>query len=1019
MWIKKRAWVLGVAMILGVATSLMAGTTGKIVGRVVDADTKEGLPGANVVIEGTHMGTATDMDGYYVILNVPPGTYTIKASMLGYQSMVVKGVVVEADRTTEVNFRLKPTVIKEKEIVVVAKAPVIKKDLTASVNIVSSKEVQTLPVSDVSQVVTQQAGIISRGGLHVRGGRAGEAVYVVDGVEVRDPYSNYTTAGIPLLSMEETSVSRGGFDVDQGTVASGVFNVITKEGGPKYEFTTLYQTGDFSWLGDKAYAVLDANVGDPYYDLLVHKRVDLSDPVGRHKAQPHHFEFALGGPVLPTSRKGAKFFVSGYFNRDKGRFPVSADPEWNNWEERYQWKLSIPASNFKFFTSGFLNRGMSKGYSPYWRLALDHMSQFRYKRTQFILGMNYLFSSKTYLELRAGVFEQKFTDQDFEDVDFDGIDDFSDRDWDGYVEVDMDYFKDSLGNTINLDSLLSVIPVDSFYYEETGHWYETGDGWVELPLHWWSPYLAGLYPSVGSGPEWWSDNPEYSPNRYQWGRRSRVDIVVGWVGDSIFIGTKLAGDTLVSLDKKDTVAIDSIYVKIGNQYLNDLHTWERGQWYAGLSKSYTFTGRFTSQVTKVHEILAGFEYKRFEVERYGADYASGGNFYYTFVEVPFIKWFEEHPSNPWQMAFYLRDKIESEGMIAKIGFRVDYLNTGGWYPADSLDPFEFDPVTGWGFLKNPQRAKPKWHISPRIGVSHPISERDVLHFTYGHYFQLPQLSQVLANYVFSGAFPIIGNPNVKPEKQIAYELGVKHAFTNNIVLDVTAYYKDIKNWVRAKMIYLPGGGGGRNYTTYVNEDYGDVRGIEFDFNKRPGGALLPYFGFRINYTFQVAKGSFSTPGQAYNWAWRGYPMPDQEHPLDWDQRHTLQITLSLVSPDKNHPLFGISDWGISLIHHYGSGYPYTPPIRTPREAMELINSKRLPPTYSTDMRFYKNFRFGPVYMRGFVDIYNIFNNKQLTGFDNVEWYEQFHDPEGEVKNPTVWSSRRTTRIGIEIQIKEQ
>ncbi|RKY98422.1 MAG: hypothetical protein DRQ10_07435, partial [Candidatus Hydrothermota bacterium] len=971
-------WVMGVALMFGLATTLMAGTTGKIAGRVIDADTKEGLPGANVVIEGTKIGTATDLDGYFVILNVPPGTYNVKASMLGYQPVVIKGVRVEADRTTEVNFKLKQTAIVQKEVVVVAKAPVIKKDLTASVNIVKGEDIQTLPIADVSQVVTQQAGVIERGGLHIRGGRAGESVYVVDGVEVRDPYGGATQAAIPLLAMEETEISKGGFDVDQGTASSGAINVITKEGGPRYEAAIYFRTGDFSFLGDKLQAVMDANAGDPYYHLL--KDIDagkvtirnedeladyLSDPKGKHKEQPKHFEFAIGGPLLPTQRKGIRFFISGYYDVSKGRFPLSEDPDWNNWEKRFQWKLSVPAANFKFFTSGFVMKTQSKSYSSEWRLALDQLSRFNQDLKQIILGVNYLFGTKAYLELRGGFYDNEFLYNVPEDADEDGVDDFADRDYDGYIEVDYDYFIDMNGDTVDIRALYGDI-------------LDVGDGWVELPLHWWDYELIRLYPTVASGPSWWSEDPNDFPNTYNWGHKTRKDLIVVVIDTTtgrLAYGEQGEGNTVITLTG-DTLAYQKLLLKLGNQYIADAHTWPRDQWYYGHSKTYTLTGRFMGQVAKAHELLVGFEYKRHKIIRYGADYASGGNFYFTFVNVPFVetkgeKWFETHPTNPYSFAAYIRDKIEIEGMVAKVGVRYDYLNSDGWVPGDPNDPFDFDPATNWGFIKNPVKAKPKWHLSPRIGVSHPISERDVLHFTYGHYYQIPPLSYMIRDYVFSGAFPIMGNPDLKPEKQIAYELGVKHAFTPNIVLGVTAYYKDIKGWSRIKMIYLPSG---RNYSTYVNEDYGDVRGIEFDFQKRPGGAMLPFLGISVAYTYQIAKGSFSSPRDAYHWAWSGYPMPDKEHPLDWDQRHNLLINVSVISP-KGKPLLGIDDWGFTIQYSYGSGYPYTPPIRTQREAIELINSKRLPSTQNTNLRFYKNFAFGPVAVRTFLDIYNLFNRK--------------------------------------------
>lgn len=1011
-------------LFLGIVGLAVAGTTGKIAGRITDAKTGEPLPGANIEIVGTRMGAAADFDGYYVILNVPPGTYTLKASYLGYQTVVIKDVKVDVDRTTEINFALKPAALVTKEIVVTAKEEIIKKDLTSSVDIVKSEDVANLPVTQISQVVTQQAGVIERGGLHIRGGRPDEVVYVVDGVEIRDPYTNYTFAGVPLLSMSETSVNKGGFDVDQGTVSSGAINIVTKEGGPKYEFNLLFSSGDLSFLGEDLYSFFDANVGDPYYDFVVGKNTDLTSKKNRHRSKPRTVQFNLGGPFIPTMRKGPKFFISGEFGSDQGRFPISLDPKWRNWHENYQWKVTLPFPSVKLFTSGFYYKAWSKSYSPNWRFALDNRRTFDERRLQLIGGINYVVSPRAYTEFRVGYFARKLRNNIYEDVDHDGIDDFEDRDKDGFVEIDIDYFVDSLGNLVNIDSLYPGATIEG--------------EWVELPYYWWEEEIQSLYPSFGSGPPWWYRDTTGTPNTWGWGRRDRTDIAVLLLqnGDTVIITSQGAFYYPFEYPLTpypvplDSLAVADTLLKLGNQYMPNDHTFERAGWYYGESGFLTATWKLTWQVTKSHEILAGMEYKKIHIVRYGADYASGGNVYLTLLNPPikkrsedpwnFIDWFNEHPIKPWIFAAYLRDKIEIEGMVAKVGMRFDYYDPSGYSISDTSDPFEYDPM--WGphirMVKNPKKAEKRWYFSPRIGVSHPISERDVLHFTYGHYFQIPPFYQIIRDYVFSGAFPIIGNANVKPEKTISYELGVKHAFTTNIVTDITAFYKDIKDWSRLKMFFY--GVTGANYSTYVNEDWGSVRGVEFTFEKRPGGAFLAPLSLRLSYTFQVAKGSFSGPRNAYEWMWRGYPLPNKESPLDWDQRHRLYLTLAVDFP-KGKRLFnlkGLDDLGFSFQYFYGSGYPYTPPIRTPRDAIEKINSERLPSHHDASMRIYKRFAVGPLRMRFFMDIHNVFNRKDLSSFNDVNWYTQFGDPEGEVKDPTVYYPRRNTTIGFELKLKE-
>ena len=165
------------AHLVGFYALSWAGTTGKIVGYVTDADSGEPLPGANVIIEGTTMGAATDLEGYYIILNVPPGIYTLVASMIGYQRMRIENVRVSINFTSKVNFQLKSTVLEvSEEITVVAERPVIRKDLTSTLSTVSGNDIAQMPVEKFEEVLELQAGVIqgSGGEIHVRGGRASE-----------------------------------------------------------------------------------------------------------------------------------------------------------------------------------------------------------------------------------------------------------------------------------------------------------------------------------------------------------------------------------------------------------------------------------------------------------------------------------------------------------------------------------------------------------------------------------------------------------------------------------------------------------------------------------------------------------------------------------------------------------------------------------------------------------------------------------------------------------------------------
>jgi len=168
----RRCAVCALALSFPVAMA-WAGTTGKIAGKVVDAQTKEGIPSVNVVVVGTSLGGASDIEGAYFILNIPPGTYQVKASAVGYTAVVTGNVQVTADQTTRVQFTLQSQSVEMGEVVVAATRPIVQRDLTSTVASVGSDQLAKLPLEDVNAVVNLQAGVVDG---HFRGGpgRRGE-----------------------------------------------------------------------------------------------------------------------------------------------------------------------------------------------------------------------------------------------------------------------------------------------------------------------------------------------------------------------------------------------------------------------------------------------------------------------------------------------------------------------------------------------------------------------------------------------------------------------------------------------------------------------------------------------------------------------------------------------------------------------------------------------------------------------------------------------------------------------------
>jgi hypothetical protein len=224
-------------------------SNGKIAGRVVEKENGSPAVGVNVILIDTYLGAATDENGRFTILNIPPGTYSIRVDAIGFATITMKDVRVTTSQTTELSFTLEEAVIEGQEITVIAERPLVQKDLTASQRVTTAKEIEDMPVESFLGVLTTHAGVnqSAGGALHVRGGRSNEVGYYIDGVSVSNPfYTNSLAVSVSNKALEEMKLVSGAFNAEYGNAMSGVVNVTIKEGGKNYDGSLSYYTGDYS-----------------------------------------------------------------------------------------------------------------------------------------------------------------------------------------------------------------------------------------------------------------------------------------------------------------------------------------------------------------------------------------------------------------------------------------------------------------------------------------------------------------------------------------------------------------------------------------------------------------------------------------------------------------------------------------------------------------------------------------------------------------------------------------------------
>jgi len=203
------------------------------------------------------------------------------------------------------------------------------------------------------------------------------------------------------------------------------------------------------------------------------------------------------------------------------------------------------------------------------------------------------------------------------------------------------------------------------------------------------------------------------------------------------------------------------------------------------------------------------------------------------------------------------------------------------------------------------------------------------------------------------------NPGLKSERTVAYEFGVKQQLSIDIALDVTTYYKDVRNLIGTEIFDI---GNGNKYSQFVNRDYGNVKGIIVSLEKRHTSG----FSATLDYTFQIAKGNASDPNSVFLDNQTDPPLESQKQlaPLDWDRRHSLNITATIGSP---------TDFTVTLVGRLASGLPYTPAFQNQRTG--LLNSDKRPMTVNLDLYASKYLTVFGYSLSVFTKVYNVFDTK--------------------------------------------
>ena len=1021
------ACILIIPLILSISSSAAFTQTGRVTGKVVDAKSGQPLPYANVVLVGTTMGGMTLTDGTFTIVGVPVGSYSVKAMMMGYTANEKLNVRVDAGSVVEVDFTLEETIVgKTQEIVVEAELPQI--DVTESdvSHRVSSDELEELPVDDVAEAIALKSGIVKTGDeLHVRGGRSGEVQFQIDGVPVDDPLGAGSIS-VGLLGTDQSEVITGGMDAEYGNAQSAIINVSTREGGKTFEGQIRYMTDDFG-RKDKTYTNYD--------------RISLG----------------FGGP---TFTRNLTYYISGEATfTDTENWTIARKNEqtllgdWLKYSDRLHesynvqgklaWKIN---PRLKLVGEAIYTHSIRDYYRNNWNIDgyVRKIYRFLALRPSRDVQAENARSFGSYLSVYHGPWiERELPRRET----YPGTEEARRQ----CIYPIIVFAKVRDPNDPSKPA--QIIRYDNFYARIVHN--TKGD---EVEVIW----DEAIINQSGERERFESrllfegfQNPESQFSHF------RDDSSYVYFNSAERTATMKSKNLHLNLALNHNISDDLLYTinlsrvrynrlltvngKEPHEYLTagmpvvmpsgsfEFNGASDAQWYTDPDYPYFVTcydyPRYSHSVSTAYVLKADLTSDKWENHRFktgvqliyndlneelrnypGLEHLIEGGGRVQGLNVNMF-----HNFNP-EGSYYVQDKWQYQGMVVNGGVRVDFFSPGNNTEIEVVSS-EIDPHV----------EKYKFQISPRLGFAFPITDRDKFHFHYGRFTQWPGrdfmfMSQDMI--IWGGA---IGNPDLDEELTVSYQAGVSHQFSEMVAGHFVVFTKDIFGLLSSTRVTDEELGiqGHR----FVNRTYASSRGLEVSIQKR----LSHIVGGEISYTYSYADGVASDA--YFGVTAEGLThLPTQELPLDWDQRHTLNLTISLQVEDK---------WGATVIYSYGSGLPWTPYDRWARRQDPLWeNSKRLPETHVINLQGRKKFNVFGQGLTLFFEGRNLLDEDILLPdmVAPVAWpqmvdarmdggsyltetgeyggaYMQDIDDDGidefvPVNDPTIWNTHRLWRIGF-------
>ena len=942
-----------VAVGIGAASLHAQASTGKIEGRVRD---QAGAPlqSAQVVVEGTAFSALTNAQGYYFINNIPAGTITLVSRFVGYKGTRVAGLKVPSGQTITQDIQLESSpVVLDVVTTVAATNELVPRDEVTTKQRITGDFSERLPVDRIDQVLRLQPGVTvdNNNVLSIRGGRPDEAATYIDGVPVQQGNRGGgqltitgSTVVVGVNAFEDASVTTGSSSAEFGNAQSGIISISTRTGSST-KFDTRLAFGTDEPFGKKT--------------SLGINRVEAS----------------FGGPLA----KGLTFFLSGQLQGQRSRGAGKGSEQFPLFTQAgVDTVVTVPSTTDSTRQITVSNYAVSRGNC-------DAFS-----------GSTNAGIASNYGQACQGV----------------RIPNSASSAYSGLARLNYSY---GTGSKISITGIRSQDVAQIFTYND-----------LYVPGRRFGNQSLSSFGTLN-----WTQNLSKSSER-----ALALDSYVSYQRDR-FTQAPLAGNPqagtlgfylkgypfLISADNfpVDTALINN-YVRNAPGTVRSPYNVENTDQYqpvdefrnnaygiVGFVESGQPTGSTTSlQLQDEKRLIVksnlDWQFDRYNRLKIGGEYTHYDTRDYTVFLGSTLAFSDAYIEKPIRWNGFVEDRLDLGDVVLVGGLRYDRFSSRALRPADNFPVLSTRP----GFdLANPTallvQDKAHSYLSPHVQVSFPVTDRTNFRLSYSHQVQTPDFGLL-----FQGINTDVNVSNTNQafgtdldfSKTITFEFGVRHAFSDDMVIDVAAYNKDVLSNQAIRLVSLENPlrpGTFQNIRLLTNADFGNTRGVDVRIDRRFGSL----FNGTIAYTYQAAKNTGTDPFTFNAFGSRvvnalsptgNQPPPQAIAPTSISRPHTLAGSFALNFPSdwKKGTALGalLGNFGVFATFQYQSGTAYTLCDPTNSNTIRILassgncgdaafstglNTERLPALKSLDMRFTKGFKVGSLDLTAVLDARNILN----------------------------------------------